>query len=245
MKPSRNAPCPCGSGKKYKKCCGFNEIAVPASQDKIKDHFLTEAVPSSDPIPDLSESYFQNLDTSDIVAAKLLYSNILHPEIEDIVSTATSKFLTRAKLETEQIKISATTDQLISIMKNGSDILNNSLLKSRFLEKPSEAVAMLIVELQHPVDDNFVELAIQTLAQAKIDISNELIDIIERHDKSAYQLSSLCLLLGFYDNLKVPQLLWNHLNYFQSNFPQEDYWRGPFYGLWEFWERNIFDKTKH
>jgi len=20
--PSRNAPCPCGSGKKYKKCCG-------------------------------------------------------------------------------------------------------------------------------------------------------------------------------------------------------------------------------
>ena len=21
-KPARNAPCPCGSGKKYKKCCG-------------------------------------------------------------------------------------------------------------------------------------------------------------------------------------------------------------------------------
>jgi uncharacterized protein YecA (UPF0149 family) len=23
-KPGRNAPCPCGSGKKYKKCCGAN-----------------------------------------------------------------------------------------------------------------------------------------------------------------------------------------------------------------------------
>ncbi len=22
VKPRRNAPCPCGSGKKYKKCCG-------------------------------------------------------------------------------------------------------------------------------------------------------------------------------------------------------------------------------
>ena len=22
-KPARNDPCPCGSGKKYKKCCGF------------------------------------------------------------------------------------------------------------------------------------------------------------------------------------------------------------------------------
>ena len=25
MKPERNAPCPCGSGKKYKKCCGQNQ----------------------------------------------------------------------------------------------------------------------------------------------------------------------------------------------------------------------------
>ncbi len=32
MSPERNEPCPCGSGKKYKKCCG----AVPAEQDPIK-----------------------------------------------------------------------------------------------------------------------------------------------------------------------------------------------------------------
>lgn len=24
-KPDRNDPCPCGSGKKYKKCCGAND----------------------------------------------------------------------------------------------------------------------------------------------------------------------------------------------------------------------------
>jgi tetratricopeptide (TPR) repeat protein len=28
-KPSRNAPCPCGSGKKYKQCCLFGQAAVP------------------------------------------------------------------------------------------------------------------------------------------------------------------------------------------------------------------------
>jgi hypothetical protein len=27
MTPPRNAPCPCGSGKKYKKCCGSEERA--------------------------------------------------------------------------------------------------------------------------------------------------------------------------------------------------------------------------
>lgn len=34
MKPERNAPCPCGSGKKYKKCCG---LAV--GQDRKPDYF--------------------------------------------------------------------------------------------------------------------------------------------------------------------------------------------------------------
>ena len=29
MTPERNAPCPCGSGKKYKKCCGLNEVHKP------------------------------------------------------------------------------------------------------------------------------------------------------------------------------------------------------------------------
>jgi preprotein translocase subunit SecA len=26
VKVGRNDPCPCGSGKKYKKCCGANEV---------------------------------------------------------------------------------------------------------------------------------------------------------------------------------------------------------------------------
>lgn len=29
MTPERNAPCPCGSGKKYKKCCGLSEVHQP------------------------------------------------------------------------------------------------------------------------------------------------------------------------------------------------------------------------
>ena len=31
-KPGRNAPCPCGSGKKYKKCCGVN---VSSAAEKL------------------------------------------------------------------------------------------------------------------------------------------------------------------------------------------------------------------
>jgi len=45
----RNDPCPCGSGKKYKKCCGKNNVVnidrllereILAQQDKIIDFAL-------------------------------------------------------------------------------------------------------------------------------------------------------------------------------------------------------------
>jgi len=34
MKPGRNDPCPCGSGKKYKKCCGAVIPIAPAAHGK-------------------------------------------------------------------------------------------------------------------------------------------------------------------------------------------------------------------
>ena len=41
-KPERNSPCPCGSGKKFKKCCGLN--LTPAEQEffaPMPDDFKT------------------------------------------------------------------------------------------------------------------------------------------------------------------------------------------------------------
>jgi len=32
----RNDPCPCGSGKKYKKCCGVTPSARPHSYERIE-----------------------------------------------------------------------------------------------------------------------------------------------------------------------------------------------------------------
>jgi hypothetical protein len=34
--PGRNDPCPCGSGKKYKKCCGVNEGRVSGGEGRGK-----------------------------------------------------------------------------------------------------------------------------------------------------------------------------------------------------------------
>lgn len=34
-KPGRNAPCPCGSGDKYKVCCGKTEQPEPAPEQRV------------------------------------------------------------------------------------------------------------------------------------------------------------------------------------------------------------------
>ena len=59
MKPGRNDPCPCGSGKKYKKCCYLKEQIITAvtnteSQNEPDD----EDYPDDDDYQDESEEFY-------------------------------------------------------------------------------------------------------------------------------------------------------------------------------------------
>ena len=242
MKPSRNDPCPCGSGRKYKKCCGADNVNAIDADHKKHEHFITEDVPSSADIPEFSEDFFNKLDTTEICAHKLLYSCILRPEVEAVAAKLTNATIDRGKSEAELIRKCRTTSDLIILMKNGLDNLNHILMKSRLLENPSEAVNLLLNELKSSTRDDFVELAVKTIAEAGIDISEELKEIIEKHNRPAYQISVLCLLLGFYDNPVIPQFLWNYFCYFRSHYSKENYWRGPFYGLWEYWANKKYGR---
>lgn len=48
MKPSRNDPCPCGSGKKYKKCCLPREQAEHLHSSPPAGHFVAQLRPEVD-----------------------------------------------------------------------------------------------------------------------------------------------------------------------------------------------------
>src|SRR5258706_8686430 len=54
-KIQRNAPCPCGSGKKYKKCCGRPMNIKPAPLDFFETpagrHVLEKGVEMMNPLP--------------------------------------------------------------------------------------------------------------------------------------------------------------------------------------------------
>jgi hypothetical protein len=123
------------------------------------------------------------------------------------------------------------------MMINGIDPLNHSLFRRKFLGMQDEAVPLLMSQLYKPSDDRFVELAVRILGRTRINVAKQLMDVILRQDKSVYQLSILCLLLGYFNHPQSVRFLWNHYCHFGLNYPDEKYWKGPFYGLWETWAR--------
>jgi tetratricopeptide (TPR) repeat protein len=55
-KPSRNGPCPCGSGNKYKKCCLANDEAAERRAADEQRRLVETAVWEDDGLDDLSNS---------------------------------------------------------------------------------------------------------------------------------------------------------------------------------------------
>ena len=61
-KISRNAPCPCGSGKKYKKCCLLRKEAETLEQRRILEQNVGKALVEVDDLDDLSNSVLDLID---------------------------------------------------------------------------------------------------------------------------------------------------------------------------------------
>lgn len=65
MKISRNAPCPCGSGKKYKKCCLSKGEQIERSWiDDEGIHVITQGEMPAQSEASLSETYQENIKNS-------------------------------------------------------------------------------------------------------------------------------------------------------------------------------------
>ena len=234
MKMSRNDPCPCGSGKKIKKCCESKGTAPAGPPPLKKDHYLSGDVPHSPDIPLLSEDFFTKVNTG-FSAYGLINSCILRPEVESIAAQFSNKQINRGKAEADEIRNCHNVYELVMMLRDGIDNLNHVLLQNLLLEKPDESVAALMLELKNTVSDIFVEVSVKTIALTKINVSVDLMRLIEKHDKSVYQISLLCLLLGYQKHVSILQFLWDHYRFFKSSYPKQNYWQGPFFGLWEQW----------
>src|SRR4030042_327794 len=240
----RNDPCPCGSGKKYKKCCMLvhnvdfgKQLAVP-KKAKQDDDFIPGGAVIDYGQPLLNEVFFAANDVHELSAPRFLYSYLFHPEIEGIANKVARQFIDRGKEELKRIEIAKDAEILIGIMRNNPDPLNHKPLIDRLVEQSAQSVPMILQELKEPQNDSFVELAVRILHRSGTNCSKEIIDIIKSgNNRTAYAISILCVLLGFYDNEYVEKLLWAYYHYLNFKYPNDTYSDGPLLGLIEIRER--------
>lgn len=223
----RNQPCPCGSGKKYKKCClGENQ--------KLNG---SDLLPKYDEIdygePKLDEHFFRVNTLHQISTYRLLYSCLLMPDVENVAEQLSRKFIKRGQDELEVIESTTDVNTLIGIATNNPDSLNHPQLVKRVLQFKDQTIPILLDELKRPQKDDFIEIAIKVIHLSGNNYSNELLDIIKSHQRNAYAVSQLCMLLGFYKNNETEKVLWNHYHFLKEHFKNKTFRDGPLLGLME------------
>ncbi len=75
-KISRNAPCPCGSGKKYKKCCLLRNEAKSLEQGKLLEQNPGKLIVEVDDLDDLSNSVLDLIDAKKFEEAKTVCNEL-------------------------------------------------------------------------------------------------------------------------------------------------------------------------
>ncbi len=96
---------------------------------------------------------------------------------------------------------------------------------------------MIIEKLKQPKRYAFLEIAIRVIHGSGVNYSEAILEIIREHERRAYPVSQLCMLLGFYQNDKSEKLLWDYYHYFKEHYNDETYSDGPLIALWEIQDR--------
>jgi hypothetical protein len=228
MKIGRNDPCPCGSGKKYKNCCLKEKITsgLAFPRRAMKDYGL----------PTFSNDFFEKNPIKEISAARLLYSTLLNPEIDQLASEVTKQFIRRGEEEAKRIKEETNPENLIHIMEQEPDPFNHRILKERILNFWDFTLPRIIERLRNNRNDAFAELAVEVIYESKLDCGVQLLEILNSIE-DPYTCSLVCLLLGLMGPRDGIQHIWNYYHFFTDEYAHETYDQGPLLALYKMKER--------
>ena len=243
QKIGRNDLCPCGSGKKYKFCClhvPFTKEILPLSpKSEDDDSFDAASVHFQHGSCDLSNSEIDSRFLHDLSAVRLLYEALLFPQLEQLATSVTRRFINRGREEASQIRKATSLEELIALMHQQIDPLNHDMIITRLVEHGREAADRILQEMERPVETEFLELGIRVIHRCGFEHNNKLRYLIEKGPRKAYTVSLLCMLLGFTGITEHLALLWTYYKYLKQLFPSQTYSDGPLLGLIEIRARQI------
>jgi hypothetical protein len=233
MSIGRNDLCPCGSGKKYKRCC-INTAVTETYPEKVQPVILIKETGDYG-VPKAGEEFFAKnpLPEEGFSAHRLLYSCLLRPELEFLAGNIAKSFFFRGEAEKDKIIQINDAAGLIAILKQSPDPLNHRLLADKLLDLREITVPILIDELRQVQNDCFVEQAIRIIYRSGIDCSSILLKLIATSAIDAYALSLICMLCGMTGSQEALKPLWDRFHFFKEKYPNENFYQGPWLGLYE------------
>lgn len=107
MKPKRNAPCPCGSGKKYKKCCYLTK--EPPERNKV--------IPLTSGSLEIDNYYYEDNDIFSVVPENFVDNTVLDDQfVFDIAQSLHRMILDRQPHIKQYYKIRKLHSEIINTM---------------------------------------------------------------------------------------------------------------------------------
>jgi hypothetical protein len=88
----RNDPCPCGSGKKFKKCCINNPEDWEDRASLRQEIYLPPIQEIDYGEPGINDLFLDSQKVHEVSAQRFLYSALLMPELEEFVSKHLKSF---------------------------------------------------------------------------------------------------------------------------------------------------------
>jgi len=164
----------------------------------------------------------------------ILYSMLANNELEELLVKTAQKKIKFDKEEAKIIKKARNAGELMEIMLRGFDPIHNILFIKCALRYEDSFIPLLFEELKRQEDDIFIELSLKLIRRSSGNWSKEISDLIKTHFSLAYHISVTCILLGFYPDRANEKLLWDYFNFFSIEFPYQNYWTGPYLGLYQF-----------
>lgn len=162
-----------------------------------------------------------------------MYTRILNPDMDEVAANLVRQQTNRAEKESAFIDKIDNVQDLILILDSNPDTLNLKQLVNKFLKYKETGIPLIFNKLKTHKNDEFVEAAIEILYSAKDDYSQEILELLQYYQRDAYIVSSLCLLLGFYDDARIEKVLWDYYHFLKEHFPNESYSDGPLLALME------------
>ena len=243
MQVGRNDPCPCGSGRKYKKCClakeprgGGSAAAQTDWQNHAEHDRLVPGEVGDYGEPDLSLAFFAYHQVADVSPPMLMCFSMRAPDEaaglwRRVTQMLKAEFLQQSMRQKAMIAQAKSAASLVAWMKHDVDIFQHGFLIERLREKADETVPLILAEMDGRQRRIFYEIAAQVLYQCykngAQNVVAEVQALAERRIESAYGLSLLCMLLGMIGDDKAFKPLWDCYHFLKEKFPERCYYEGP------------------